>query len=147
MELSPDGPAAKVESKLLACNCLLYECRRTVEIHAERLAWQRFRDSCPGGESTHEMRAQADRLLSQARAANSNMLQSSSGHFLPGLAARAVERECAGSKHRLVVLFNWEVNFWTAHDKTMTFRCASGPVLGRYILAATAAFGSAIRMV
>jgi probable phosphoglycerate mutase len=65
-----------------------YEGLRTTEIRAKRPDWDLFRDGCPGGESTEEVEARADRVVKQVRAIEGAVLLFSSGHFLRVLAAR-----------------------------------------------------------
>jgi len=49
--------AADVDRDLLEWNYGQYEGLRTAKIHAERPAWQLFRDGCPGGESPDQVGA------------------------------------------------------------------------------------------
>ena len=87
-ELAGFGTAVEVDRDLLEWNYGQYEGRRTAEIHAERPDWQLFRDGCPGGESSDQVGARADRVVGRMRAAEGKMLLFSSGHFLRVLAAR-----------------------------------------------------------
>ncbi len=87
-ELAGFQPAAAVDPDLLEWNYGQYEGRRSAEIHAERPAWQLFRDGCPGGESPQQVGARADRVVSRIRAMPGDVLLFSSGHFLRMLAGR-----------------------------------------------------------
>jgi len=61
--------AADVDRDLLEWNYGQYEGLRTAKIHAERPAWQLFRDGCPGGESPDQVGARADRVVGRVLAA------------------------------------------------------------------------------
>jgi len=87
-DLAGFGAVAQVEPDLLEWNYGKYECRRTVEIHAERPEWRLLRDGCPGGESPGQVGARADRSLRRVRALKGETLLFSGGHFLRVLAAR-----------------------------------------------------------
>ncbi|PRD50840.1 histidine phosphatase family protein [Phyllobacterium myrsinacearum] len=65
-----------------------YEGITTKAILAERPGWQLFRDGCPGGESTGDVGARADRIIHAIRDANDRVLIFSSSHFLRVLTAR-----------------------------------------------------------
>lgn len=97
-ELSGFGAAAEVDRNLVEWNYGNYEGLRTPEIHAQRPAWQLFRDGCPGGESPAQVGARADAVVSRLRALTGNVLVFSSGHFLRVLAARWVGLEPAGGQ-------------------------------------------------
>ena len=56
-ELAGFNIAADVDRDLLEWNYGQYEGLRTAKIHAERPAWQLFRDGCPGGESPDQVGA------------------------------------------------------------------------------------------
>ncbi len=87
-ELAGFGARAKVDPCLLEWNYGEYEGRRTPDIHRDRPGWQLFRDGCPGGETPDQVGVRADRVVSQVRAIQGNVLIFSSGHFLRVLAAR-----------------------------------------------------------
>ncbi|PTE10769.1 histidine phosphatase family protein [Mesorhizobium helmanticense] len=65
-----------------------YEGLTTKQILAERPGWRLFRDGCPDGEMAQDAGARADRIVSELRAVNGNVLVFSSAHFLRVLAAR-----------------------------------------------------------
>ncbi|MFI0844957.1 histidine phosphatase family protein [Mesorhizobium sp. IMUNJ 23232] len=65
-----------------------YEGLTTKEIMAQRHGWRLFRDGCPGGEQASDVGTRADRIVSQLREVEANMLVFSSAHFLRVLAAR-----------------------------------------------------------
>ena len=66
-EMAGFATAAGVDRDLLEWNYGQYEGLRTAKIHAERPAWQLFRDGCPGGESPDQVRA--DRVVGRVLAA------------------------------------------------------------------------------
>jgi len=89
-DLAGFGKLAAVDHDLVEWNYGEYEGLTSAEIHAKRPGWQIFQDGCPGGESSAEVAARADRVLQRARAAGGNVLIFSSGHFLRMMAARSL---------------------------------------------------------
>lgn len=65
-----------------------YEGRTTAEIRSERPDWDLWDDGCPGGETTAEVAARADRVLERAREAEGPVLLFGHGHMTRVLAAR-----------------------------------------------------------
>lgn len=65
-----------------------YEGLTTKEIMAQHHGWRLFRDGCPGGEQASDAGARADRIVSQLREVEANVLVFSSAHFLRVLTAR-----------------------------------------------------------
>jgi broad specificity phosphatase PhoE len=90
------GAVAETDPDLLEWNYGDYEGRRTKDIHVERPDWKLFRDGCPGGESTADVGARADRVVGRVRAVEGNVLLFSSAHFLRVLAARWLGLEPGG---------------------------------------------------
>ena len=86
-ELAGFGSAAIVEPDILEWNYGAYEGRTSAEIHAERPDWDLFRDGCPGGGSSDQIGARADRAIGRVREIAGDTLFSSS-HFLRVFAAR-----------------------------------------------------------
>ena len=101
-QLAGFGAVAEIDRDLLEWNYGEYEGRRTVEIHAERPGWQLFRDGCPGGESTNQVGARADRAVKRVRAVKGNVLIFSSGHFLRVFAARWLGLDAAFGRYFLL---------------------------------------------
>src|SRR5262245_53272677 len=97
-ELAGFAKQAEVNRGLLEWNYGQYEGRRTADIHQERPDWSLFRDGCPEGESPDEVGARADRVVSQVRTIDSDVLLFSSGHFLRVLAARWLGLEPAAGR-------------------------------------------------
>ena len=87
-ELAGFGTVAAVDRDLVEWDYGQYDGRTTDDILAARPDWQLFRDGCPGGETTNQVGARADRVVSRVRAIQGNVLLFSSGHFLRMLAAR-----------------------------------------------------------
>lgn len=79
---------ATVDRDLVEWNYGEYEGLLTTEIYQKHPGWQIFRDGCPGGEMPQDAAARADRVISQVRAVQGDVLLFSSGHFLRTLAAR-----------------------------------------------------------
>ena len=65
-----------------------YEGLTTREILAQHHGWRLFQDGCPGGERASDAGARADRIVSQLREVEANVLVFSSAHFLRVLTAR-----------------------------------------------------------
>jgi broad specificity phosphatase PhoE len=87
-ELAGFGAVAKSDPDLLEWDYGEYEGLRTREIRAARPDWRLFRDGCPGGESSADVGARADRVIARIRAIKGDALVFSSGHFLRVFAAR-----------------------------------------------------------
>ena len=87
-ELAGFGGVATVDRDLVEWDYGEYEGLKNAEITARQPGWRIFRDGCPGGESTEQVAARADRVLERARAAGGNVLLFSSGHFTRMLGAR-----------------------------------------------------------
>jgi probable phosphoglycerate mutase len=81
-ELAGFNTATDVDRDLLEWNYSQYEGLRTAEIHADRPAWQLFRDGCPGGESPDQVGARADRVVGRVLAARWLGLEAAAGRFL-----------------------------------------------------------------
>jgi len=101
-ELAGFGAEAEVDRDLLEWDYGQYEGRRSADIRKERPDWQLFRDGCPGGESPDQVGTRADRVVSQVRALDGNVLLFSSGHFLRLLAARWLGLEAGAGRYFLL---------------------------------------------
>jgi broad specificity phosphatase PhoE len=69
-ELAGFGDRSEIDPDLAEWNYGEYEGIRTVEIRKRRPNWRLFRDGCPGGESTDEIGARADRVVARVRSIN-----------------------------------------------------------------------------
>lgn len=87
-ELAGYGEKAEVDPDLVEWDYGAFEGLTTAEIRRQRPGWELFRDGCPGGESSADVAARADRVIARLRAAGGNALVFSSGHILRVLAAR-----------------------------------------------------------
>jgi broad specificity phosphatase PhoE len=65
-----------------------YEGRTTDDIRTTDPGWTIFGDGAPGGETTDEVAARADRVLERAVAATGTVVLFSHGHFLRVLGSR-----------------------------------------------------------
>jgi len=82
-------PAAATDADLLEYDYGQYEGLRTVEIRQQRPDWDLFRDGCPGGETTDQVGARADRLIARLRALPpGDVILFAHGHILRVLVAR-----------------------------------------------------------
>ncbi len=87
-EIAGFGSAAEADRDLVEWDYGQYEGRRSAEILAQRPDWVLFRDGCPGGESSEQVAARADRVIARIRSVGGNVLVFSSGHISRMLAAR-----------------------------------------------------------
>jgi probable phosphoglycerate mutase len=67
-----------------------YEGRTTEEIRVERPGWTLWGDGCPGGESSADVGARADRVVAELRSAEGDVAVFAHGHLLRVLGARWV---------------------------------------------------------
>ncbi|MDK4738461.1 histidine phosphatase family protein [Rhizobium sp. CB3060] len=93
------GDARAVKDDLAEWNYGAYEGVTTKEILAQRPGWQLFRDGCPDGETAADVGARADRIISELRQVNGNVLIFSSAHFLRVFAARWLGLQPQGGAH------------------------------------------------
>jgi broad specificity phosphatase PhoE len=80
--------AARVVDDLAEWDYGEFEGLRRAEIEGFALGWDVFKDGAPGGESTEEAAARADRVIARLRAAAGDVLVFGHGHFLRALGAR-----------------------------------------------------------
>jgi len=92
-ELAGFGTVAEIDPDLVEWDYGEYDGCTTAEIRAERPDWSLFRDGCPGGESTRQIAARADRVARRLRAKPGDVLLFSSRYFMQALAARWIEVE------------------------------------------------------
>jgi broad specificity phosphatase PhoE len=65
-----------------------YEGLTSAQIRQRHARWEVFRDGCPGGESTQQMSARVDGVLSRVRELDGCVAIFSHGHFLRSLSVR-----------------------------------------------------------
>ncbi len=87
-ELAGFSEVATIDNNLVEWDYGDYEGLTTRQIHERIPEWNLFRDGCPGGESLTAIGQRADRVVTQLRQAEGNVLLFSSGHFLRVLTAR-----------------------------------------------------------
>jgi probable phosphoglycerate mutase len=97
-DLAGLGSRATVDPDLAEWDYGDYEGKTTPEVHAERPLWDLFADGCPGGESTGQVSARADRFLSRASEIKGTLAVFSHGHFGRVLAARWILLPVAAGK-------------------------------------------------
>ena len=98
-ELAGFGNAAETDPDLAEWDYGQYEGRRTADILAEGPGWFLFRDGAPGGETSDQVGARADRVIQRIRALGGNVLIFSSAHILRVLVARWLGLEAAGGRY------------------------------------------------
>jgi broad specificity phosphatase PhoE len=82
------GEQAQVRDDLLEFDYGDYEGITTAQIRVQRPDWYLWRDGSPGGETPAEVGARADRILSEAMAADGDVALFGHGHVLRVIAAR-----------------------------------------------------------
>lgn len=98
-ELVGLGTRAEVEPDLAEWDYGDYEGLRSVDIRKKRPNWNVFRDGCPNGESTEEITARADRLITRLRGMAGNIALFSHGQFSGVLAARWIGLSVSEGQH------------------------------------------------
>jgi broad specificity phosphatase PhoE len=79
---------AIVDDDLMEWDYGAYEGRRTAEIRAERPGWSLFDDGCPDGETFAEVVARVDRVISEVRDVDGDVVLFAHGHVLRTFATR-----------------------------------------------------------
>jgi probable phosphoglycerate mutase len=82
------GDTVVIKDDLAEWDYGAYEGITTKDIQAQRPGWEIFRDGCPNGETAADVGARADRIITQLREINGNVLIFSSAHFLRVFATR-----------------------------------------------------------
>jgi probable phosphoglycerate mutase len=82
------GDVAVPKEGLVEWDYGAYEGRTTAEIRRERPGWTLWREGVPGGETSDEVGARADRALAEAASAGGDVLLFAHGHVLRVLAVR-----------------------------------------------------------
>jgi broad specificity phosphatase PhoE len=84
------GAVTQVRPDLMEWDYGDYEGRTTADIRSERPGWTLWSDGVPGGETSEEVGARADRVIAEVREAHGDVALFSHGHILRVLAARWV---------------------------------------------------------
>jgi broad specificity phosphatase PhoE len=87
-ELAGFGAQSHVDDRLCEWDYGEYEGLTSAQIRQRRAGWDVFRDGCPGGESTQQMSARVDGVLSRVRELDGCVAIFSHGHFLRSLSVR-----------------------------------------------------------
>jgi probable phosphoglycerate mutase len=84
------GEVAVVDTDLVEWDYGRFEGKMTKEVVKEQPGWEMFRDGCPGGESSNDVAARADRFIARIRAieVEGDVLAFSSAHIIRMIAAR-----------------------------------------------------------
>lgn len=98
-DLAGMGEASEVEPDLAEWDYGEFEGRRSVDIRKDRPDWTIWRDGCPGGESTADIVARADRLIDKLSQMNGVIALFSHGQFGAALAARWIGLALIEGKH------------------------------------------------
>lgn len=85
------GEVAKARDDLKEWDYGAYEGRTTADIRSESADWVLWRDGAPGGESPADVGARADRVLTEVRAIDGDVLLFAHGHVLRVLTTRWLE--------------------------------------------------------
>jgi broad specificity phosphatase PhoE len=92
------GEVAQERADLMEWDYGAYEGRTTPEIREERPGWTLWRDGVPGGETSGEVGARADRVIAELRSAGGGAAIFAHGHLLRVLAARWLGLEPAAGR-------------------------------------------------
>jgi probable phosphoglycerate mutase len=84
------GDEAQVRDDLHEWDYGEYEGLTTQQIHERDPAWSLWRDGCPNGEKAPDVGSRADRVLAEARDADSDAICFGHGHMLRVVGARWV---------------------------------------------------------
>lgn len=101
-ELAGFGDAVAVDELFSEYDYGDYDGVTTADIRKERPDWDIWRDGCPGGETTADVAARADRLIERLRAAGENVLVFGHGHMSRVLAARWLGMDGAAARHLIM---------------------------------------------
>ena len=93
------GEAAELSDALLEWDYGDYEGETTPQISEGRPGWNLWRDGCPGGETSADVGARVDPLISELKASDGDVLVFAHGHLLRVLAARWLELPPEGGAH------------------------------------------------
>ena len=101
-ELAGVAARATVDPDLREWDYGKYEGLTPREIDRQAPGWLIFRDGCPGGETTEQVGARADRVITRARAAEGDVALFAHGHVLRVLVARWLGLPPGSGQHFLL---------------------------------------------
>ncbi|HEY1921121.1 MAG TPA: histidine phosphatase family protein [Tepidisphaeraceae bacterium] len=87
-ELAGFASAAEPDPDLLEWDYGQFEGCHSTNIYREKPDWELFRDGAPGGESTQQIAARADRFINKVRQITGDVAAFTSGHICRVIAAR-----------------------------------------------------------
>ncbi len=90
---------ARLEDDLVEWDYGEFEGRTTEEIREDIPGWTIWTHPCPGGESSEQVSARLDRVVSKVRAHGGRVLLVGHGHALRGLAARWIGEDVRDGAH------------------------------------------------
>jgi probable phosphoglycerate mutase len=93
------GDRAQVRPDLVEWDYGRYEGLTSPQIEALQPNWSLWRDGCPGGETAKDVGRRADRVLTEVRRVDGDVLLFAHGHVLRVLAARWLGEEPEGGRH------------------------------------------------
>jgi probable phosphoglycerate mutase len=98
------GVAARaiIDRDLVEWNYGQYEGLTPRDIDRQAPGWLIFRDGCPGGETSEQVGARADRVIARARAVAGDVALFAHGHILRVLAARWLGLPPGAGQHFLL---------------------------------------------
>lgn len=98
-DLAGMGATREIEPDLAEWDYGNHEGRRSVDIRRNEPEWDIWRDGCPGGESTADIVARADRLVARLAAMQGVVALFSHGQFGAALAARWIGLALIEGRH------------------------------------------------
>ena len=96
------GERAEIRPDLMEWDYGAYEGRTRADILRERPEWNLWRDGCPQGETAEQVGVRADRVISEVRGVEGDVVLFAHGHLLRVLAARWIHAP-ASSGERLAL--------------------------------------------
>ena len=101
-ELAGLGRRCQIDRDLMEWNYGEYEGLTPKQIHAQAPGWMLFSDGCPGGETTDEVGARVDRVITRVRAVDGHVALFAHGHIFRVFAARWLGLPASAGCHFLL---------------------------------------------
>jgi broad specificity phosphatase PhoE len=101
-ELAGLGEQATIDPDLAEWNYGQYEGLTIQQIHETAPGWRIFHNGCPGGETSEQVGARADRVIARARAVAQDVALFAHGHMLRVLVARWLGLPACAGEHFLL---------------------------------------------